>query len=156
DVPPPPQKSDVPMRPLPAPHQEAVIPLSLDGRPHRFTLLAVIGGKGLAPTPGELSVSAGLPGEVPRLLGGADAPPLTDDGWEAYVAAGEARHRAADRARRLAVGAPVAAAWEARHRRIREWALRQPAPAIPRVSSGTPVLNPVDRFVGARLEQAKA
>ncbi len=155
DVPPEPPKTDVPMRPLPAPHQEVVVPVRLDGAAHRFTLVAVIGGKGLTPTPGELSVSYGKAGEMPRLLGGEDAPLLTDEGWEAYAEQAQARHLAQDTVRRRTQSAPVIAAWDARHARVREWLRTRPAAKIPAIGPKLPVYNAVDRFVGARLQAAK-
>lgn len=154
-VPPAVVRDNSPLRPAPYPHQEAVATLRLDAAPRRFALVAVIGGKGLMPSPGELSVSVGRPGEVSRLLGGDSAPRLTDDEWEAYVADALARHRTADRERRIAASAGVRATWVGRHQQVREWVKRQPAPQIPKVSPDTPVFNDIDRFLGARLESAK-
>lgn len=155
EVLPDPPKTDVPMRLLPVPHQEVLIPVTLDGAAHRFTLVAVIGGKGLTPTPGELSVSYRKPGAVPRLLGGDEAPLLTDDGWEAYAARAEARHRSQDTLRRRALSAPVAAAWAERHNKIRGWLSTQPAPKLPVLPAGMPGFNGVDRFLGAELRAAR-
>ena len=154
-VPPPVVRDESGRRPVPYPHQDDVTTIELDGAPHRFTLVAVIGGKGLMPTPGELSVSFGPPGEVERLLGDGETPRLTDAGWETYVADARARHGAADMVRRRARSAGVKEAWEGRHQQVRDWVMRQPAPEVPKVSPATPVLNDIDRFVGARLEAAK-
>ncbi|MDA2931401.1 DUF1549 and DUF1553 domain-containing protein [Acidobacteria bacterium AH-259-O06] len=107
------------------------------------------------PTPGELSVSFGPPGEVERLLGGDNTPRLTDAEWEAYAAEVKARHQETDVIRRRALSAKVKAAWEARHEQVRKWIKNQPAPELPKVSPETPVFNDIDRFVGARLEAAK-
>ena len=123
------------MRPLSYPHQEVFASARLDGEAHRFTLVAVIGGKGLAPTPGELSVSYGPPGDVPRLLGGLEALLLTSEEWERYADEPEARHRREDKRRRREASAPVAAAWDEYHRRVREWMERTPATAPPRVAA---------------------
>ena len=77
-LPPPPSSVEYPVRPAPPPHQDELVMIELDGGEHTFMLTAVIGGKGLAPFPGELSVSYARPGEVDRVLGGDDAPLLTD------------------------------------------------------------------------------
>ena len=62
-----------PVRALHAPHHDALVTLHLDAGEHTFRLVAVIGGKGLSPTPGELSVSMARVGEIDRLIGGEDA-----------------------------------------------------------------------------------
>jgi len=60
-VPPRVVRDNSPLRPLSHPHQEEIGTVPQDGKPHRFTLVAVIGGKGLAVSPGELSVSVRTP-----------------------------------------------------------------------------------------------
>ncbi len=145
-VPPPVARDNSPLRPLSHPHQEQIATVPQDGQPHRFTLVAVIGGKGLAVSPGELSVSVGTAGAIPRLLGPDTAPALTDEGWKAFAAAAETRHRAADVERRRAASVEVAAAWNERHRKVRNWVESQAAP----------VYDDIDRFISARLEAAKA
>ena len=61
-------------------------PIELLPGEHTFTLTAVIGGKGLAPFPNELSLSYAPAGQVDRVLGGPDAPLLLDADWERYSA----------------------------------------------------------------------
>lgn len=153
-VPPEVERADSPLRPAPYPHQEEIVTVKLDGNSHRFTLVALIGGKGLSPSPGELSVSFGRAGEVPRLLGGPNAPLVTDEGWEAYATAQKQRHATDDVARRCAISAEVAQAWDEYHRKVRQWVNQSPAPAPPKVASTMPVFNNIDRFIGARLEAA--
>jgi hypothetical protein len=154
-VPPEVVRDGTPLRPLAYPHQDSVARLNLEAGVHRFTLVAVIGGKGLYPTPGELCVSFGKPGELERLLGPDGSPPLTDEAWDAYAASSEARHRAADIESRHAAGAEVAASWRTRHKSVKEYVNAQPAIPAPRVSASMPVLNDIDRFLGVRLEEAK-
>lgn len=154
-VPPPVVRDGSGRRPAPYPHQDVVVTVKLDGNPHRFTLVAIIGGNGLTPAPGELSVSVGGPGEVERLFGSDSAPRLTDEEWESYVSEAVARHKSADLERRRSVSAAVGKLWEERHRQVREWVQVQPAIVLPKVSSKTPIYNDVDRFIGARLEAAK-
>ena len=153
---PPPVVRNSRLRPAPYPHQDAVAVTNLDGRPHRFTLIAVIGGTGLVPSPGELCVGVGPVGQVEQLLGPDTAPHLTDDEWNSYSADSLRRHKAVDALRRRSAGSAAAMAWNARHEKIRQWVLAQPAPKIADVSSAMPVLNEIDRFVGARLEKAGA
>ncbi len=154
-VPPPVVHDNTPLRPAAYPHQDSLAPITFDGKPHRFELIAVIGGKGLMPTPGELAVSHAAAGEIDRLLGPDDAPLLTDAGWESYAIEAAKRHYAADVERRRAASRDTAAAWNARHEEVRQWLKSQPRPQVPSVAKSTPVYNDIDRFVGAGLEAAK-
>jgi hypothetical protein len=155
-VPEPPAATGLPMRAAPAPHQDVVASLQTDASTHRITVVAIIGGSGLYPTPGELSVSWGRPGETPRLLAPSEtAPLLTDAGWTAYVTASEQRHRAADVARRRQLSAPIAAEWSRRHQSIKAWLAQRPALSIPTAPAGYPAKNPIDRFLAVRLAAAK-
>lgn len=153
-VPPPVERSDSPLRPAPYPHQEELASVHLDGKEHRFSLIALIGGKGLVPSPGELSVSVGKNGEVPRLLGAEDAPLLTDEGWETYAREQAVKHRRDDALRRRAMSDQVRAQWDEYHQSVREWLNEKPSPSPQKISSDTPVFNEIDRYVGARLEKA--
>ncbi|MEZ5399749.1 MAG: DUF1553 domain-containing protein [Bryobacteraceae bacterium] len=150
-VPAPPVPDTTGHRPLQHPHQDAFFEMASDGRLHRFEILAVIGGKGLMPTPGELAVAIGRPGEIQRLLGDASAPTLTDEGWGAFASAQRLRHEADDRARRLEVSRDTRARWEARHAGVRRALEQTPAPAVPDSPAAMPANNPIDRFVNARL-----
>src|SRR5690349_4569844 len=124
-VPPPPVYAEAPLRPAPYPHQDAIAKLPLGAGKHSFVLIALIGGKGLSPSPGELAVSTGVEGEVERLLGPDGTPHLTDAEWQAYVTDLNARHRAADMVRRRAASAGVVAAWRERHAAIRDSLLKR-------------------------------
>jgi len=150
-VPPPIVRDGTPLRPAPHGHQDLTASLTLDAAPHRFTLQAVIGGKGLIPTPGELCVSIGRKGEVPRLLGPDSAPLLTDEAWERHAAEAAARHRSADVAARRELSRGVVASWEERHRKVREWLSGSPSPKLPALPPGATVRTPVDRFIASRL-----
>lgn len=155
-VPPPPVHDESGRRPAPYPHQDEVAQLRLEPGRHAFTLIAVIGGKGLMPTPGELAVAVGKPGTVERLLGPDDAPMLTDPAWENYVTASFAHHHEADVDRRRAASAEQSARWNQRHDRVREYLRAQTAPILPKISGSAPVYNDIDRFIGAKLEAAGA
>lgn len=143
-----------PVRALHAPHQDALVTLHLDAGEHTFRLVAVIGGKGLSPTPGELSVSMARPGEIDRLIGGEDAPLLTDAGWEGFAMAQDLRHERDDIARRRASDAAVEKAWAERHAKIRTWMESRPGPTVPDVANGDSMFNEVDRFINAKLADA--
>lgn len=156
-IPPPLVVDESGRRPAPYPHQDKVTTVSFDGSSHRFMLVAVVGGKGLAPTPGELSVGVGRPGEVEHLLGSRDDTPLlTDESWEAYVADSRVRVEKGNVMRRRSLSKDVKATWERRHQQVRNWLRKQPFLEIPEVFPDTPVFNEIDRFIGSRLEAAKA
>jgi hypothetical protein len=137
-------------RPPQPPHQDVFAAVQLDGGEHTFTLTAVIGGKGLAPFPGELSLSYAPPGQVDRVLGGPNAPLLVDGDWERYAEVARARHLREDIERRRASDEAVEAAWGARHEKIRAWLATRPAPVVPEAEGRTAI----DRFLGARLAAA--
>ncbi len=145
-VPPPVVRDGTPLRPVAYPHQDALAQIALDGNEHEFTLVVVIGGKGLYPSPGELAVSYSTNGALDRLLGPGDAPLLTDAAWEAYEAASLAKHRQADIARRREAGREAAKAWDARHAAVK---------AHMEQTSGPAIASSIDHFIGARLEQAQ-
>ena len=153
-VPPPPAERDSAVRPIPYPHQEGLVTLRLDDRPHRFELIAVIGGKGLTPSPGELSVSFNRKDELPKLLGAVDAPFLTDIGWFDFVNAQVERQRSADAIRRRAASVGVRERWNLYHQEVRDWVKSHPEPEIPEVDDSTSVFTEIDQFIGARLEEA--
>ncbi|MGH9719138.1 MAG: DUF1553 domain-containing protein [Bryobacteraceae bacterium] len=153
-VPPPVERNHSPLRPAPYPHQDAVGTIELSEGKHQFLLVAVIGGKGLFPSPGELAVSFGRPGQMERLLGPDGSPELTDKDWEAYVTAHSSRHETADVARRRAVSQPVVAAWKERHAKVRALLEAKAAPRVPETK--LPVHNEIDRFLGAKLEAASS
>jgi len=140
------------LHPLPPGCQERVAAIELDGRPHRFQLQAIVGGKGMRAELGELSVSIASEGKPFYLLSPTSTSPLTDEGWQAYVDASRERFVARNAARRLAATQDEAKYWDLRHEVARrEWAAR-PVPVVPAVAAGTPVHNAIDRFIGARLQ----
>lgn len=153
-VPPPPVIDESGHRPAPYPHQDIFAAIEGDGAKHRFELVALIGGKGLMPTPGELAVSWGRPGELERLLGPDNAPRLVDAEWETFVARQEQTHVAADRERRLAASQTAAANWRARHEKVRAFYQARTVP-VPAAPAAFPVNNDIDRFLAVPLAAAK-
>lgn len=155
-VPVPPVKDETGRRPAPYPHQDQVVTLDLPSGVHQFILLAVIGGKGLMPTPGELAVAIGKPNTLEHLLGPEGSPLLTDAGWEAYSAQADARHSRRDVDRRRTVSKDVAVEWEKRHQRVREWLNTQPSIPVPDIPASLPANNAIDRFLGAKFQTENA
>ncbi|MBL8174569.1 MAG: DUF1553 domain-containing protein [Bryobacterales bacterium] len=154
-VPEPPVRDASGRRPAHYPHQDVVAVVALSEGEHRFELVAVIGGKGLMPSPGELTVGIGKPGAVERILGADDAPMLTDAEWESYTALARERMRLHNKVRRGQITAAAQEPWDRRHERIREWLRTQPAVAEPEASK-LAAHNRIDRYLNARMEAAGA
>jgi hypothetical protein len=152
-VPAPPVRDETGHRPPQHPHQDVFFEIEGDGQVHRFELTAVIGGKGLMPSPGELAIAIGRPGAIQHLLGDPDAF-LTDDSWTAYAERQRLRHEADNRTRRLAASQGIRGQWEARHAAVRQALAAKPAPAVPQSPAGMPVHNDIDRFLNVRLAEA--
>jgi hypothetical protein len=142
-------------RPPPHPHQDVFISFQGDSKAHRFELVAIIGGKGLMPTPGELAVSFGPGGKLEMLLGPDGSPLLTDAGWEAHVARQRERHRLADRERRLEASREIAARWQARHAEVRQYYQERVVP-VPPATAGLAAFNAIDQFLNTRLREEGA
>ena len=154
DALPEPSESDGVTRAAPPPHQDVLRTVFLESGEHSFRLVAVIGGKGLAPFPGELSVSMARPGEIDRVIGGSSAPLLTDADWTKFAVTSRLRHHRDDTTRRRQSDDSVEQAWAERHRQVREWMYSQPGPEVPRVADNEWIHNDVDRFVHAGLSEA--
>ncbi len=150
-VPPPVEKDASGRRPAPYPHQDVVIDFAGDGKTHEFQLTTIIGGKGLMPTPGELSVAIGSPKQVERLLGPDGSPLLTDENWEKILESSSGRHTAADRARRLEASKEITAKWRQRHDAVRAF-WRDRTVAVPAAIAGYPGATEIDRFLAAKMK----
>ncbi len=140
------------IRPLHYPHQQKVARFSIDEKPHTYELVAVIGGKGLTPFPGELSVSYGKPGQIPRLLGGNSAPLLTDAAWESYSEKSFRSHVHGDIVRRRNLSRDVAAAWNERHQLVRAWMKERSPQDL--TKSSAPGDTVVDRLLAVKQKAA--
>jgi hypothetical protein len=136
-------------------HHEHWVAVQSKGGDHIFALEGIIGGKSLKPEVGELTVSISRKGELFHLLAPKERIPHTDDAWTAFADAQFARRAAADAMRRNDPAAEEYKYWARRHELARKTVTAKPAPSVPRVAATTPVLNDIDRFIGARLEAAK-
>ncbi len=154
-VPAPPVRDESGHRPLTHPHQDVFVNFNGDGKSHKFELVAVIGGKGLMPTPGELAVSFGAAGQIETLLGPDASPHLTDAAWEAHVAKQDERHRLGDRQRRLEASREIVAKWRARHQEVRAY-YQDRVVAVPAASTGLGAYNAIDHFLNTRIKAAAA
>jgi hypothetical protein len=142
------------LRETPVGHQDKIVTRKLDGKPHRFTLEAFVGGLKLRPEVGELAVAVAAEGTGFRLLSPNTPIELSDEGWERFAAERLAWTTARNRDTRRAARASDDDYWAKRHELARrEIAARTPLP-IPVVSAKIPVFNPIDRFIGKRLEEA--
>ncbi len=148
-------------------HNEKWLTVTSKGGEQLFVLEAIIGGKGLRPEVGELTVSVELPAQLAsvgksttvklfHLLAPTERILHTDEAWTTFADAQEARLTAADAKRRNETGAAENQYWARRHEQVRQLLAAKPGPQPPQVSTATPVLNEVDRFIGVRLASAKA
>ena len=155
-LPPPPyQDPSLPtLRPATVPHQEIKLQFYSDGTPIHFQMVAIIGGKGLVPSPSELSVSVALIGEVPILLSPNAEIPLTNESWLAYRDERLAFHQHNDDIRRAAESAEVTLAWDRYHESIRQWAKETlPDLSIPALDETKQAHTPIDAFILARMSK---
>ncbi|MCA9247986.1 MAG: DUF1549 domain-containing protein, partial [Planctomycetales bacterium] len=142
------------MRLLPTGHAEQLANVTSTGAPMRFELEAMIGGKSARHDVGELSVSiAHADGMFYLLEAQGDAHvPMTDSGWAYFAEQDRQATREIARALRAEAGHDETQYWDERHTLARK--LIGERPAAPRVAESTPVNNDIDRFIGAKLEQA--
>jgi len=137
--------------------QQAVVPVTGDGRRHLLHVEVRVGGDGRRPETGEFSASIGLPNEVPTIVATSDEKiPLTDAGWTGLAARMEAERVAANTAARRDAAAKQAASWQKRHEAARRFVEASPGPAVPEIAADHPeharaVHNTIDQFINARL-----
>ena len=141
----PPPHDDPPRKPLRPGDVEAVVDWTSDGAPHRLELQATVGGKGLRPETGELSVSLAAPGEPPVLVGADDRFELTEAGWRRFTSIEKARIAQLDTDRRREAARNDSPFWDRRHALARQVAEQAPEPDWP----GSPSENLIDRYVRA-------
>ena len=146
--------------PLPPGHAEKLVKLELKEGLHDILLEAVIGGKGLRSELGELVVAFSGGEGAFEILAPADenrqaeAAPFALESWLASKAKARRRIDALDNRNRRRARRSEDAYWDKRHRMARELLSKTLPPNLPEVSPGVTVSNPIDRFIGARLEKA--
>ena len=132
-------------------HEEVVVSVKSEGREHLVVLEAFVGGKGLRPEVGELSVTREGKDGTFWLLGPKEKIAHSDEGWNAFIARQRSQVAGIDAARRRELGATEEKYWAARHEAARKL-VGASAPPVPEVGATMPVRNAIDRFIGARLE----
>jgi hypothetical protein len=149
-------------------HKEEWFTVKSTGKEQLFVLEAIIGGKGLRPEVGELTVSLELPAQLASLGKGAAgksfqllAPSVRishdDLAWESYSAQQLSRLASADAQRRRDANAAENKFWADRHAAVQKLLAAKPGPSIPAIAPGTSPSprTEIDRFIAARLAAAK-
>ena len=159
-------------------HQESWATVKSTGAEQLFVLEGIIGGKGLRPEVGELTVSLEQPAGA--CAGDFQSPPVTNErsgrrleaagtfvllaptariphddlAWQNFSAQQLARLATADAQRRRDVNSAENQYWAQRHEAVRKLLAAKPAPAVAHTvgASGQP-LN-IDSFLAARLAAA--
>lgn len=155
-----------PVRPLPdlivptikefAPgNQEQRVTIESDGKVHTFTLETVVGRAGRRPDLGVLAVAIAGPGEDTfRLLGSREEGEFSDEGWADFAIKEEAHYARIDAEERARQSVEESRYWRMRHEFARSWVEENERTQPPIVGGAIPVLNPIDQFIGRRIEVA--
>ncbi|HSH92645.1 MAG TPA: LamG-like jellyroll fold domain-containing protein, partial [Roseimicrobium sp.] len=126
-----------------------------DGREHVFVLEALVGGKGVRPEIGELTITVANKDGSFTLLAPKAKIPHTDEGWTAYMESRLARIAEMNQQNRTTAPVVENAYWKTRHEMAKQTVGAKPGPVVPQVAKSMPVNNEIDRFIAARLEEAK-
>lgn len=106
-------------------HGEELQTIESSGEKIRLAVEVIVGGKNLRPETGELSLSIRTAGsQAPFMLMGEQAIPLTDVGWEQFVAAERSRVLVENTSRRRAAD-HTRGYWSDRHERGRQFLAEQ-------------------------------
>jgi hypothetical protein len=139
--------------------QEEIVEVEIGpGDRHRVIVETMAGGKKFRPEPGELTVAVRTAdGKSFDLLqpfaSHRGATPLTDAAVETALARVEASLDAYDDQARRTAAASRDPFWTKRHEAARAWVAAHPAPAVPKLSAPA---HPIDAFLAAKIERAKA
>ncbi|MCC7419046.1 MAG: DUF1553 domain-containing protein [Planctomycetaceae bacterium] len=142
-------------------NREVVVEFDSPGGDRHIVLEAIVGGtegkRALRPELGELQVAYApeASDDFVLLSPGADVP-LTDKGWNRYVAERTAEHDRMEAERRRRARDRFAPEFMARHLAAREWVESHPAPPPPVLPANASTANEIDRFLLARLADARA
>ncbi|MEX1039309.1 MAG: DUF1553 domain-containing protein [Pirellulaceae bacterium] len=141
-------------------HQEVTgqVEIKHDG-PVRVVVEAIAGGKNFRPETGELTLALrsedGTSYSVLRPAGlNQDLLPLTDVAVEAELERIARSLSQLDDQTRHAAAAQQDKYWQKRHQVAQAWVEQNPPPAVPKTRDGVP--HPIDAFISARIEEAKA
>ena len=146
-------------------HQEAWFKVKSTGAEMLFVLDGIIGGKGLRPEVGELTVGVELPAQLAaldktapaklfHLLAPTERITHTDDAWAAYSDNQLGRIAETDSRRRRDPNSPENKYWAQRHEAVRKMISDKPGAAVPQVPSSSAIQNDVDCFIATRLAAA--
>lgn len=141
--------------------QEKLVEFTARGKPQVFVLELIVGGlKGKEPARPELGEALVAVAPIGtndfRLLSPGRVVPLTDDGWEAYIAERRQHLEAIEAERRQVAFNKSATYWQRRRELAAEYVKAHPAPPVPAASRTLPAHNAVDHFLNAKLEPAFA
>lgn len=143
---------------LPLAHFEKEITFESDGKPHVYSLLAIIGHKGRAAEIGELMLAVGPSDDSTAysILGPELNRPFNDAGWLAHLKDDAHRRHDMEKDLRRTADANERKYWQQRHDFAREYLAAQKPPVLPVPKSinksEAQNLNPIDRFILNKLE----
>ena len=133
--------------------QEQLVTINSKGEEKVFLLEAFVGGKGIRPETGELSVSISSDDKSFNILSPKALLPLTDSGWERYTRNEQLRMFLLNKKTRARVGGVESKRWAKRHKEVRK--VIGNAPSKPESKTSTiPSHNEVDDFINLRLSKA--
>jgi hypothetical protein len=126
------------------------------GKTHRFRLEIYVGGKGKRAELGETCVAWRPAGSKQpfRLLSPKANVLLTEEGWLDYRDTHRNQVDELNNKNRRQAAKGEIAYWNKRHAAAKQVVAAKPAPSLPEVSKKMPVRNPIDRYIGAKLEAA--
>ncbi len=141
---------------LPAAHTERLIDFTSDGKPHRFSVLALAGLKGRPAELGELVLAYAPKGEPFRFMVAGNQPSsdslaFDDEGWTAFLDRDLKHRRQWEADTRLSRGEAEVAYWQKRHAWARDQYASNQQPSVPEVEHSQRVNNAIDSFIEDRL-----
>lgn len=157
-VPPDPKPPTPDARPVGYGDHEVIVEVETKGGRHVVVLESLLGGKRYRVETGECCLAVQFAGERQfRLLGTRNGAPiwLTDAQWETASASQEVALAELDDRTRRNAAATQDDYWKRRHAHAQDWATKHPAPAVPEVDRKEPTFNAIDRFLAARMRQAR-
>ena len=128
-----------------------------DGKEHLVVVEKVVGGNGMRPELGELVLAVSYEGSQDwQLVAPGDEPvPYTDAGWAKYDAERSRWLRNENADRREAARENHSEYWAARRKAAGTFLSSTGEVSVPTAIEGMPALNPIDRFINARIKQVE-